>query len=242
MRVVRTMTPEQEAEWVARLTTDRLFEGYTPQPRCQQCGKRTSAELCRTCRIKRTDCPGCGNRKSHRARMCASCSHPKKVKPPKASRPTAEQRFWAKVDTSGDCWEWQGRRFPTGYGGFYAGGRVNWYAHRFVWTLVNGAIPQGMHVCHHCDNPPCVRPDHLFLGTPKDNMRDRDRKGRSRFGPNAPNGPHKPSPPRAFCRRGHEMTTENTTIYRNGTRRCKACVRIISNNTYWRGREKGRTE
>lgn len=54
------------------------------------------------------------------------------------------------------------------------------YAHRVSWELAYGPIPPGLFVCHHCDNPPCVRPDHLFVGTPRDNTLDRDRKGRHR--------------------------------------------------------------
>ena len=87
-------------------------------------------------------------------------------------------RFWAKVDQTGDCWLWTGLRHSNGYGvGWANGGRM--YAHRVSWLVANGPIPAGLHVLHHCDNPPCVRPDHLFLGTATDNMRDMARKGRA---------------------------------------------------------------
>ena len=78
----------------------------------------------------------------------------------------------------GDCWEWQGARLPSGYGRYDAPGKIPWTAHRFAWTDRNGPIPPGMLVCHRCDNPPCVRLDHLFLGTTKDNARDMSSKGR----------------------------------------------------------------
>src|SRR5581483_3046477 len=97
-----------------------------------------------------------------------------------AGKPLAE-RFWAKVLKTDGCWLWQGA--PAGKGG-YGQLRINGnepkreQAHRISLRLAGIEIPVGMVVCHRCDNPPCVRPDHLFIGTYSDNMRDCYRKGR----------------------------------------------------------------
>lgn len=97
------------------------------------------------------------------------------------------ERFWAKVDKSGECWLWTGPKDRHGYGFIYDSsahrrGNGSDHAHRVSYRLLVGPIPPGLCVCHHCDNPPCVRPEHLFVGTMGDNMRDRDAKGRCRTG------------------------------------------------------------
>lgn len=88
-----------------------------------------------------------------------------------------EERFWSKVEKSEDCWEWTGPKNNKGYGKFYFdGGGV--YAHRFSLALDGAYVPNGLCVCHHCDNPLCVRPDHLWVGTQKENLQDMTNKGR----------------------------------------------------------------
>jgi len=91
------------------------------------------------------------------------------------------ERFWPKVDKTGVCWVWVGAKrkanTPQPRGLFrYLGKNVS--AHRVSWQMAYGVIPTGLFVCHKCDNSLCVRPDHLFLGTATDNMRDCAAKGR----------------------------------------------------------------
>lgn len=103
------------------------------------------------------------------------------------SRVIAAERFWPRVNRRGadECWPWQGARRAKSYGEVYApavaGARQRYQAHRVAWVLTNGPIPDGMLVCHHCDNPPCCNPAHLFLGEHADNMRDKCAKGRGGY-------------------------------------------------------------
>ena len=86
-------------------------------------------------------------------------------------------RFWAKVDKSSDCWKWLAGG-NSGYGSFWLNNKQQ-RAHRVSWTIHNGPIPDGLCVLHYCDNPPCVNPAHLFLGSTIENNIDRDNKGRT---------------------------------------------------------------
>jgi hypothetical protein len=96
-------------------------------------------------------------------------------------RSPLEERFWEKVDKKGEneCWNWLAFVHPTGYGKI-AINRKMYHAHRISWELTNGKIPEGMFVLHKCDNRKCVNPDHLFLGSNKDNMKDMVNKGRGK--------------------------------------------------------------
>jgi hypothetical protein len=89
-----------------------------------------------------------------------------------------EVAFWSNVDEVGDCWEWMGSRTSSGYGQFRHQ-RMRAGAHRWAWSWANDApIPAGAYVCHTCDNPPCVRPSHLWVGDVLANTRDAVAKGR----------------------------------------------------------------
>jgi hypothetical protein len=141
---------------------------------------------------------------------------------------TDAAKFWTKVDKRGprDCWLWTAGRVPYGYGSMYYGGSRNFGAHRFSWLLANpdSDIPKGHCICHTCDNPPCVNPAHLFLGSTRDNAIDGRSKGR---GPGAhlkPASHHPEAMPRGERHWNSKYTPEQIaavrTLFDSGMRQC----------------------
>lgn len=117
------------------------------------------------------------------------------------SKTTASERFWAKVDKTGSCWLWTGAVDRDGYGSFTAffdGQKKFLRAHRFAYQLCKGEIAHGLFVCHSCDVPLCVNPDHLWLGTPADNVSDMLAKKR-----------HLTRTDFSQCSRGHKTATDD---------------------------------
>ena len=116
-----------------------------------------------------------------------------------------------------ECDEWEGTLNTAGYGRLYVGrveGRATYiYAHRLMWMQTYGHLEPSQVVCHKCDNPKCIRLEHLFVGTQADNLRDMASKGRH-WAQRVTKCPH-----------GHEYTAANTRIYR-GSRFCRQCHRL----------------
>jgi len=109
------------------------------------------------------------------------------------------------------CLEWTGYRSKDGYGRIGDGHGKMPRTHRAAWTVGVGPIPEGQHVLHHCDNPPCCNVAHVFLGTNADNVADKVAKGRQ-YGKKKPR-----------CLRGHPFDDVNTYIDPGGRRGCRAC-------------------
>src|SRR3990167_298323 len=133
--------------------------------------------------LEKVICKYCGKiftgRISARRKYCSSrCAQLSTVIP-------CEKRFWSKVNkgTNNECWMWNGSKDREGYGSVYRWeNRKRIYitkAHRYSWALTNGSIPDGLKVLHHCDNPSCVNPSHLFIGTQSDNMKEMYNKNRA---------------------------------------------------------------
>jgi len=137
---------------------------------------RKSGKMVSISRIVYEEFIGVLPKKSRILRICnnGDCLNPEHMLP---SSP--EDKFWSHVDKSGECWEWVGSKDGGGYGCFGSSLSTERKAHRLAWMIITGRkIPNGLHVLHHCDNPACVKIEHLFLGKNVDNVRDKMKKGR----------------------------------------------------------------
>jgi len=133
------------------------------------------------------------------------------------------RRFFEKTIPDGDCVKWIGAKNRKGYGRTYDSKKRPAPAHRVAWEIKNGPFPEGMLALHSCDKPDCVNPDHIRPGTHKDNMKDREERGRT-------NRPFVGG----VCQNGHRLDEGN--IYYDGpSRRCRQC-----RTEYWSEREKTR--
>lgn len=124
--------------------------------------------------------------------------------------PSDHERFWSKVDKSGNCWEWAGARDENGYGFFWLSGRPR-KTHRVAYQTLRGAVPDGMNLDHLCRNPPCLNPDHLEVVTSSENQR----RGLNGFGA------------RDMCKQGLHDISDPVSWYVDpaGHRTCHQCVR-----------------
>lgn len=153
-------------------------------------------------------------------------------------RTTISDRFWKKVEKTSDCWNWVGCKDAKGYGEIGVGGkRGTAFAHRVSFELHNGQIPVGLHVLHRCDNPSCVRPDHLFLGTHSDNMQDMWEKGRGRCDGagrrGSANGNHRLTEPQVIEIRSRVSSGATRRGLAREFNVSKTLISLIANGAVW---------
>ena len=147
---------------------------------------------------------------------------------------SVEVRFWDYVNKNGPtvclelgpCWLWLGSKRGKGYGHIWDENKLRAAAH-VAWEIENKQpFPSEAYACHHCDNPGCVRPAHIYAGDGFTNAQDRIRRGRHNFAS------------QTHCLRGHLLSTEN--VYQHGTRRrCRICLRLRHKKHYQKMRAKG---
>lgn len=152
-----------------------------------------------------------------------------------------KKRFLMFVKVVGECWEWQGGKRGRGYGSFKFNGK-DMIASRVAWLIFRGEIPpgnghHGTCVLHKCDNPPCVNPDHLFLGSNRDNAIDAAKKGRKRMDL-AQQGRVLLQRSKTNCPHGHSYSGDNLYMTPDGRRDCRICRRAADARRKLRKKEK----
>lgn len=130
-----------------------------------------------------------------------------------------QNRFWSKVDKTEYCWNWKASKSSGGYGQIMLkrnGKSKLLRAHRCSYYIFYKQLETKMFVCHSCDNPSCINPKHLFLGTAKDNAQDMARKNRVK----------NMNMIKTFCKRGHLLNGINLYITPDKRRQCKECIKL----------------
>lgn len=137
-------------------------------------GRPTANPRPSTLRHTRIACPNCGTLMSKTAKQCYRCYDRQRRE---AADSMLADRFYSYVEKTDGCWIWRGPTSPDGYGVLTYHNRAT-RAHRLAYIIAHGAIPDGTIICHTCDNPRCVRPDHLYAGSFSDNRRDAQERNR----------------------------------------------------------------
>jgi hypothetical protein len=161
-------------------------------------------------------CPDCPKTILRCSIRCKSCANKFKTVP-------AEKRFWKYVEKTPTCWIWVGGITGAGYGAFRDKNRTYISAHKFSWKYHFGEIEKGKELCHRCDNPPCVNPNHLWLGTAKENAEDSCAKNRRSHGMGRP-----------LHKLKNENIPEIKNLYKSGmSQKCIGEKFSVSQNTIW---------